>query len=199
MTMITIEEEETMASPTQDLPQPRFRSLGSGRSPNSRDTQPYTADIEQNALLGQFSFAPATQTTVITTTTTTTTKFPPFLMRPPRRMHELDLKHYPLAASPTPANLRNIHFEIGGKATVFREAEDTTLALEQVCTAALYMPTNADMLSSWKPRDSLFGMQMERYKQSKVFCHGQRPRMSPYPTHHPCKGDPIEDLHLLNL
>jgi len=130
--MITIDEEGNITSPAQDLPQPRFRSHASARPPHSRDIQPYTADIEQDALLGQFSFAPATQTTVVTTTTTTTTKFPPFLMRPPRRMHELDLKHYPLAASPTPATLRNIHFEIGGKATVFREAEDTTLALEQV-------------------------------------------------------------------
>jgi len=48
-------------------------------------------------------------------------------------MQELDLKQYPLAASPTPASLKNIHFEIGGKQTIFREAEDTTLALEQVC------------------------------------------------------------------
>jgi hypothetical protein len=47
-------------------------------------------------------------------------------------MQELDLKQYPLAASPTPASLKNIHFEIGGKQTIFREAEDTTLALEHV-------------------------------------------------------------------
>lgn len=134
MTMITIEEEDMMDSPTQDLLQPRFRSHGSGRPSNtsSGDKQLFSNDIEQNTLLGQFSFAPATQTTIVTTTTTTTTKFPPFLMRPPRRMQELDLKHYPLAASSTPAHLRNIHFEMGGKSTVFREAEDTTLALEQV-------------------------------------------------------------------
>ena len=88
--------------------------------------------VDSEALLGQFSFAPATQTTVVTTTTTTTTKFPPFLMRPPRRMQDLDVKQYPLAASPTPASLKKIHFEIGGKQTVFREAEDTTLALEQL-------------------------------------------------------------------
>lgn len=134
MTMVTIEEEDMMGSPTQDLLQPRFRSHGPSRPSDAsgNDEQLFPTDIDQNALLGQFSFAPATQTTIVTTTTTTTTKFPPFLMRPPRRMQELDLKHYPLAASPTPAHLRNIHFEIGGKSTVFREAEDTTLALEQV-------------------------------------------------------------------
>jgi F-box and WD-40 domain protein CDC4 len=89
-------------------------------------------EVEAGTVLGQFSFAPATQTTVVTTTTTTTTKFPPFLMPPPRRMHDLDVKQYPLAAIPTPSTLKNIHFAIGGKSTVFREAEDTTLALEQL-------------------------------------------------------------------
>ncbi|ETI20318.1 hypothetical protein G647_08352 [Cladophialophora carrionii CBS 160.54] len=86
---------------------------------------------DANALLGQFSFAPATQTTVVTTTTTTTTKFPPLRMRQPRRMQDLDLKQYPLAATPTPPSLKKIHFEIGGKQSIFHEAEDTTLALEQ--------------------------------------------------------------------
>ena len=82
--------------------------------------------------LAQFSFAPATQTTVVTTTTTTTTRFPPLLMRPPKRSHQLDPRQYPLAASPTPAVLKNISFTLGGKATIFREAEDATFALEQV-------------------------------------------------------------------
>jgi len=109
-------------------------SAGFGQRPHAEGSQDYGGDVEPNALLGQFSFAPATQTTVVTTTTTTTTKFPPLLMRPPRRMHELDLKLYPLAASPTPPNLKNISFEIDGKPTIFREAEDTTLALEQVIT-----------------------------------------------------------------
>ena len=103
-----------------------------GRRPHSRETSGYPRDIDRNALLGQLSFAPATQTTVVTTTTTTTTKFPPFLMRPPRQMQELDLKQYPLAGSPTPISLRKIHFEIGGRQTIFSEAEDTSLALEQV-------------------------------------------------------------------
>ena len=94
-------------------------------SQSSQSTHP-------NALLGQLSFAPATQTTVVTTTTTTTTKFPPFAIPRPRYAHQLDRRNYPLAATPTPPSLRNIHFEIGGKPTVFREAADTTLELEQV-------------------------------------------------------------------
>ena len=81
--------------------------------------------------LGQFSFAPATQTTVVTTTTTTTTKFPPFMMPAPKRLQDLDPKMYPLAATPTPEPLRNISFELEGKTTVFREFGDSMLASEQ--------------------------------------------------------------------
>lgn len=116
----------------QDCPVPRRSASGSAHRPHSRGLSVYTRDADSNSLLGQFSFAPATQTTVVTTTTTTTTKFPPLLLRPPRRMQDLDLKRYPLAATPTPTHLREIQFEIEGKQTVFREAEDTTLALEQV-------------------------------------------------------------------
>lgn len=127
-----MDDEEMIDAGLDDQHGPWQRADGHVHRPKSREIQVHPRDVDSNTLLGQFSFAPATQTTVVTTTTTTTTKFPPFLMRPPRRMQELDLKQYPLAASPTPTNLRKIHFEIGGKQTVFREAEDTTLALEQV-------------------------------------------------------------------
>ncbi|OQV03310.1 WD domain-containing protein [Cladophialophora immunda] len=102
-----------------------------GQRQRSKDNSGHARTMDSDSLLGQFSFAPATQTTVVTTTTTTTTNFPPFIIRPVRRTKDLDLKQYPLAASPTPAGLKKIHFEIGGKHTIFREAEDTTLALEQ--------------------------------------------------------------------
>jgi F-box and WD-40 domain protein CDC4 len=111
---------------------PRPWSSGLGTRPRSTDHHKHpklTADA--NALVGQFSFAPATQTTVVTTTTTTTTKFPPILMQQPRWLHDVDLKQYPLAGSPTPASLRKIQFQIGGKQTIFQEADDATLALEQ--------------------------------------------------------------------
>lgn len=127
-----MDEEDNMDPEFQDQQRPRHRTHGLGQRTQGGEIQIYPGSVDPDTLLAQFSFAPATQTTVVTTTTTTTTKFPPFLMRPPRRMQELDLKSYPLAAAPTPAHLKNIQFVIGGKQTIFREAEDTTLALEQV-------------------------------------------------------------------
>ncbi|PYH94717.1 WD40 repeat-like protein [Aspergillus ellipticus CBS 707.79] len=82
--------------------------------------------------VGQFSFAPATRTTVVTTTTTTTTSFPPVFIRPPRATRDLDPKLYPLASAPTPASLRNIRFELGGKSVIFNEPEDTTGTLNEL-------------------------------------------------------------------
>ncbi|CEN59370.1 Putative Cell division control protein 4 [Aspergillus calidoustus] len=82
--------------------------------------------------IGQFSFAPATQTTVVTTTTTTTTTFPPLFIKPPRAIRELDPKVYPLASSPTPSTLRNIKFELGGKPVVFSEPDDTAGTLAEI-------------------------------------------------------------------
>lgn len=82
--------------------------------------------------LGQFSFAPTTRTTVVTTTTTTTTSFPPLIFRPPRAVKDLDARQYPLAASPTPASLRNLKFKVGDKSIVFNEPEDTVLAANEV-------------------------------------------------------------------
>ncbi|KAK4935664.1 SCF ubiquitin ligase complex subunit cdc4 [Elasticomyces elasticus] len=127
-----MDEEELMDAGFQEHRRSRPPVSVNGQRPHSREMPGYPREINRNALLGQLSFAPATQTTVVTTTTTTTTKFPPFLMRPPRQMQELDLKQYPLAGSPTPVSLRKIHFEIGGKQTIFSEAEDTSLALEQL-------------------------------------------------------------------
>jgi len=88
--------------------------------------------VPAQGTLGQFSYGPATQTTVVTTTTTTTTKFPPFVMPNPQHANDLDPRLYPLAASPTPAALRNIGFSLGGKSVVFREASDTMAELEQI-------------------------------------------------------------------
>jgi len=47
--------------------------------------------LPPHGMLGQFSFAPATHTTVVTTTTTTTTTFPPFAIKAPKHREELDL------------------------------------------------------------------------------------------------------------
>src|SRR6266536_6715784 len=80
-------------------------------------------DVPTNSTLGQFSFAPATQTTVVTTTTTTTTSFPPIIMPTPRSMNELDPKVYPLASTPTPSSIKQLTFNFGGTPTFFQEAE----------------------------------------------------------------------------
>lgn len=116
--------------------------------------------LDPSTTLGQFAYAPATQTTVVTTTTTTTTKFPPFAMRPTRRMHDLDTKHYPLATTPTPAALRKITFSVNGKQAVFNEAEDANMVLEQL-DEELHMLQESDgaiqttqSFELWTDRDS---------------------------------------------
>ena len=76
-------------------------------------------------MLGQLSFAPATQTTVVTTTTTTTTNFPPLVLKAPNHLYEMDSKLYPLAASPTPQALKRFCFDVGGRPALFCEADDT--------------------------------------------------------------------------
>ena len=90
-------------------------------------------DVISDDVLGQLSFAPATQTTVVTTTTTTTTKFPPIIMKAPPHLHDLDPKMYPLASSPTPQSIKRFCFDVGGRPALFSEADNTMNALEEVC------------------------------------------------------------------
>ena len=97
--------------------------------PNSHEGLDPSADD----MLGQFSFAPATQTTIVTTTTTTTTSFPPLMMKAPHHLHQLDPKMYPLASSPTPKSIKRFCFDVGGRPTFFSEADDTRDTLEVVC------------------------------------------------------------------
>ncbi|KAJ5379835.1 uncharacterized protein N7496_002263 [Penicillium cataractarum] len=91
-----------------------------GQGPSSNDS------------FAQFSFAPATRTTVVTTTTTTTTSFPPLLIKSPRATKDLDTRLYPLASTPTPANLRNLRFRLGDQSIVFDEPNDTTAAFTEL-------------------------------------------------------------------
>lgn len=129
---------------SQSAPAPTDASLAPVEPPSShlspsfrhRQSQKREMDSGDNTQMdgsfGQFSFAPATQTTVVTTTTTTTTTFPPLIIKPPRATRNLDTKLYPLAASPTPDSLRKIKFELGGKSVVFNEPEDTLSAVNEV-------------------------------------------------------------------
>ena len=91
-----------------------------------------TVALSSEDVLGRFSFGPTTQTTVVTTTTTTTTSFPPLKIKAPNGVHELDPKNYPLASAPTPQSLKKLCFELDGRPTVFREADDTLHTYKEV-------------------------------------------------------------------
>ncbi|KAI9770438.1 MAG: SCF ubiquitin ligase complex subunit cdc4 [Geoglossum simile] len=118
-----------MTSPTDSMA--RLTTSVSGQQISRTRTK---QDIETPipfATLGQFSYAPATQTTVVTTTTTTTTSFPPLLLKPPRNLNELDPKQYPLASTPTPSSIRRFCFNLEGTPTHFREADDASKSLQE--------------------------------------------------------------------
>lgn len=113
------------------------------RQPESRLVRPRRREMDEHEsdgleqgrshdAFGQLSFAPTTRTTVVTTTTTTTTSFPPLIFRPPRAVKDLDARQYPLAASPTPASLRNLKFKVGDQSIVFNEPDDTASAAKEV-------------------------------------------------------------------
>lgn len=88
--------------------------------------------VPPHTTVGQFSYAPTTQTTVVTTTTTTTTTFPQMVMKPPRLLNELDPKEFPLAAVPTPATLKRFCFDVDGRPTYFREKDDADQSIREV-------------------------------------------------------------------
>lgn len=106
----------------------RVTSEEFGNKVHSKNVLEPTADD----MLGQFSYAPATQTTIVTTTTTTTTNFPPLIVKAPHSLHELDPKMYPLAFSPTPQSIKRFCFDVGGRQAIFSEADDTQDALNEV-------------------------------------------------------------------
>ncbi|KAI4196199.1 MAG: hypothetical protein LQ346_003277 [Caloplaca aetnensis] len=87
--------------------------------------------LDRDDVLGQFSFAPATQTTVVTTTTTTTTNFPPLVIKQPRNVQDLDPVQFPLANIRTPELLKNQSFTIGDRKVAFHEADDAASTLDE--------------------------------------------------------------------
>ncbi|KAL8653203.1 MAG: hypothetical protein Q9210_002245 [Variospora velana] len=97
--------------------------------PNPKNSLART--LAPNDVLGQFSFAPATQTTVVTTTTTTTTNFPPLVIKEPRNVRDLDPVQYPLANLRTPESLKSLHFIVGDQNAVFREADDAVAKMDE--------------------------------------------------------------------
>ncbi|PGG99063.1 hypothetical protein AJ79_08697 [Helicocarpus griseus UAMH5409] len=117
------QSQDASPSPIESPEPPACQSISSGfkRSGNRNDKMDR---LPPNSSIGQFSFAPATQTTVITTTTTTTTNFPPLVMKAPGSSRPLDPKIYPLAATPTPDSIRDIRFNLGDTSVVFNESKD---------------------------------------------------------------------------
>ncbi|KAI4924189.1 uncharacterized protein J4E92_007270 [Alternaria infectoria] len=89
---------------------------GVAKTVHTEATDPY-------ATMGQFSFAPATKTTVVTTTYTTTTTFPPLCVNAPGSLSERDPKDYPLAHVQAPESIRKFYFESGGNLACFEEAD----------------------------------------------------------------------------
>ena len=128
--------DTTSVGPSASLPKMGLPAM-SGVKENTKELPCFTPeegeeDVESEDVLGQFSYAPATQTTVVTTTRTVTTKFPPLVLKAPKHLHELDPKQYPLASSPTPQCIKKINFGVAGRPTTFREADDTLDTLEKV-------------------------------------------------------------------
>lgn len=118
--------------------------------------------------LGQFSFAPTTRTTVVTTTTTTTTAFPPLIFRPPLATKDLDTRLYPLAASPTPAALRNLKFNIGDQSIIFNEPEDTAGTACQVCSIPSFPRTYFSSAPPLCSHDSSYENRTKHYSPPTV-------------------------------
>lgn len=97
---------------------------GALHRPKSRDSR---------ATIGQFSFAPATRTTVVTTTYTTTTTLAPMRINAPS-LSERDPKEYPLAQVRAPESIRKIYFDAGGEVGLFEEADDASKKAQEVST-----------------------------------------------------------------
>jgi F-box and WD-40 domain protein CDC4 len=74
----------------------------------------------------QVELAECVETKTVTTTTTTKRSYPPLLVQPPRSLHALDAKEYPLALKPTPYELTNFSYEVDGQIVHFCEDKPTS-------------------------------------------------------------------------
>lgn len=88
--------------------------------------------MDPYATIGQFSYAPATKTTVVTTTYTTTTTFPPMCINAPGNLSGRDPKEYPLAHTQAPESIRKFYFESGGELACFEEANAVSDKVHEV-------------------------------------------------------------------
>jgi F-box and WD-40 domain protein CDC4 len=104
-----------------------------GHGSDGASNPPQAHAVDQYATMGQFSFAPATKTTVVTTTYTTTTTFPPLCVNAPGSLSERDPKDYPLAHVQAPESIRKFYFESGGELACFEEANAASDTVQEVC------------------------------------------------------------------
>lgn len=126
---------DTLSTATADPPSPDASQTENKVSPSwpkPSYTEGGKSPLLKHAVLGQLSYAPATQTTVVTTTTTTTTSFPPLILQAPRHLHERDPKQYPLAASPTPNEIKRFSLKIANRLAIYQEADNLENSLVEV-------------------------------------------------------------------
>ena len=84
----------------------------------------------------EVGLAECVETKTVTTTTTTKRSYPPLLVQPPRSLHTLDAKEYPLALKPTPYELTNFSYEVNGQIVHFCEDKPAS-SLSAVCNLRL--------------------------------------------------------------
>jgi F-box and WD-40 domain protein CDC4 len=101
--------------------------------PDGQSAVAHTEAVDPYATMGQFSFAPATKTTVVTTTYTTTTTFPPMCVNAPGSLGGRDPKEFPLAHVQAPESIRKIYFDAGGELACFEEADAASNKVQEVC------------------------------------------------------------------
>jgi F-box and WD-40 domain protein CDC4 len=107
-------------------------SSDSGPSADGVSKMVHAEAPDPYATVAQFSFAPATQTTVVTTTYTTTTTFPPLCVNAPGSLAGRDPKDYPLAHVQAPESIRKFYFESGGELACFEEADAASERVQEV-------------------------------------------------------------------
>ncbi|KAL9005370.1 MAG: hypothetical protein Q9188_001855 [Gyalolechia gomerana] len=163
---------------TPITPYPGTNSKYSNATKKKKET---VRPVEANDVLGQFSFAPATQTTVVTTTTTTTTTFPPLVIKAPRNVQDLDPVLYPLAKLRTPETLKNVRFTLGDRTAYFREADNASSKMDEWEEQQMALQKSNGVLrsiartessaptppSSWTDRGGSLGNSQEGFQHAK--------------------------------
>jgi hypothetical protein len=122
----------------EDITEDSQRLSQPGEGSTLVEMDEYTQNLPQSRdqsqpIYAQMATVPVVTETIVTTRTITTTSYPPFVLQAPRNLADRNLSLYPLAATPTPDILKKARIEVGGRQAIFREADDSEEALEQVC------------------------------------------------------------------